>query len=91
MTQDTVGYDTVLFETPVVVDSTVLIVNDQGDSLYFTIEVPTGEIDSTLVVSPNVESSESCDTVYIHAADVLYNIPGHVKVQDPTTRCLPLV
>ena len=67
-----------LIETPVVVDSTVLIVNDQGDSLYFTVEVPTGDIDSTFVVSPIVESTESCDTVYIHAADVLYNIPGHL-------------
>jgi hypothetical protein len=81
--QDTVGYDTMLIETPVVLDSTVLIVNEQGDSLYFTVEVPTGDIDSTFVVSPIVESSESCDTVYIHAADVLYNIPEHLKVRDP--------
>ena len=81
--EETVGYDTVLIETPVIVDSTVLIVNGQGDSLYYTIEVPTGEIDSTLEVTPIVEVTETCDTTYIHAEDVLYNIPEHLKVQDP--------
>ena len=31
--EETVGYDTVLIETPVIVDSTVLIVNGKGFSL----------------------------------------------------------
>ena len=80
---DTVGYDTLVFETPVVVDSTILVINGQGDSLYYTIEVPTGEIDSTVVINPVVETAEVCDTVYIHAADVLSNSPARIKVQDP--------
>ena len=85
VTTDTIGYDTLVFENPVVVDSTILVINSQGDSLYYTIEVPTGEIDSTVVVNPVVTTSEVCDTVYIHAADVLYNIPERIKVQDPYT------
>ena len=64
-------------------DSTLLVINSQGDSLYYTIEVPTGEIDSTTVVTPIVSTTEVCDTVYIHAADVLYNIPERIRVQDP--------
>jgi len=82
---DTVGYDTLVIENPVVVESTILVINDAGDSLFYTIEVPTGEIDSTVVVTPVTTTTEQCDTVYIHAADVLYNIPERIKVQDPYT------
>ena len=38
---------------------------------------------TTTVIEPIVTTSEQCDTMYVHAADVLYNIPGQVKVQDP--------
>ena len=85
VTTDTLGFDTLLITTPVVMDSTLLVINSQGDSLYYTIEVPTGEIDSTTVVTPIVSTTEVCDTVYIHAADVLYNIPERIRVQDPYT------
>jgi hypothetical protein len=85
VTTDTIGYDTLVFEFPVVVDSTILIINSQGDSLYYTIEVPTGEVETTVEYNPIVTTMEQCDTVYIHAADVLYNIPERIKVRDPYT------
>lgn len=83
---DTVGYDTVAFYTEIVlVDSAFTYVDAEGDSLYYVFDVPTGEYDTTLVVEPIVNTTEQCDTVYIHAADVLYNIPERIRVQDPYT------
>ena len=89
-TTEVVGYDTMMFTNPVVVDSTILIVNDAGDSLYYTIELPTGEIDTTYVIEPIEETTVLCDTVYIHEADTLYNIPERIKVQDPYTNMFVL-
>ena len=83
VTTDTVGSDTTLVLTEIVeIDSVFTFVED-GDSLYHVFEVPTGVYDTTTVIEPIVTTSEQCDTLYIHAADVLYNIPEQLKVKDP--------
>jgi hypothetical protein len=80
---DTVGTDTTLVLTELIeIDSVFTFVQD-GDSLYHVFEVPTGVFDTTMVIEPIVSTSEQCDTLYVHAADVLYNIPGQLKVKDP--------
>ncbi len=83
ITTDTVGADTTIVLTEIFeVDSVFTFVQD-GDSLYHVFEVPTGVFDTTTVIEPIVSTFEQCDTLYVHAADVLYNIPEQVKVQDP--------
>ena len=83
VTTDTVGEDTTIVLTEIFeIDSVFTFVQD-GDSLYHVFEVPTGVYDTTTVIEPIVSTSEQCDTLYVHAADVLYNIPEQVKVQDP--------
>ena len=80
---DTAGSDTTLVLTELFeIDSVFTFVQD-GDSLYHVFEVPTGTFDTTVVVEPIVNTTEQCDTFYVHAADVLYNIPEQVKVRDP--------
>ena len=80
---DTVGADTTLVLTELIeIDSVFTFVQD-GDSLYHVFEVPTGVFDTTMVIEPIVSTSEQCDTLYVHAADVLYNIPEQLKVKDP--------
>ena len=77
---DTVGTDTTLVLTELIeIDSVFTFVQD-GDSLYHVFEVPTGVFDTTMVIDPPT-TSEQCDTLYIHAADV-YNIE-QLKVKDP--------
>ena len=36
--------------------------------------------DTTFVEEPIINTTEVCDTVYVHAADVLYNIPERIRV-----------
>jgi len=80
---DTAGSDTTLVLTELFeIDSVFTFVQD-GDSLYHVFEVPTGTFDTTVVVESIVNTTEQCDTFYVHAADVLYNIPEQVKVRDP--------
>ena len=84
VTSDTVGYETIEFVSEIIeTDSVFTYVDAEGDSLYYVFDVPTGVFDTTFVEEPIVNTTEVCDTVYVHAADVLYNIPERIRVQDP--------
>ena len=84
VTSDTVGVEIIEFVTEIIAtDSVFTYVNADGDSLFYVFDVPTGVYDTTFVEEPIVNVTEVCDTVYIHPADVLYNIPERIKVKDP--------
>ena len=84
VTSDTVGFETTEIVTEIIdTDSVFTYVDENGDSLYYVFDVPTGMFDTTYVEEPIVNTTEVCDTVYVHAADVLYNIPERIRVKDP--------
>lgn len=84
VTSDTVGFETTEILTEIIdTDSVFTYVDENGDSLYYVFDVPTGMFDTIYVEEPIVNTTEVCDTVYVHAADVLYNIPERIRVKDP--------
>ena len=77
--QDTVGFDTTTVTVEVYITDSVYA--EQIDE-YFVYVVDTMYETST-TLEPIINTVQQCDTMYIHAQDVLYNIPEHVKVKDP--------
>ena len=75
---DTLGVDSQMFVEPVVIDTFLII-----DGEEFPVTIETGDFDTTYSEPFFViEEGETCDTMYVHAADTLYNIPERIKVQD---------
>jgi hypothetical protein len=84
VTFDTVGFETTEIMTEIIEsDSVFTYVDANGDSLYYVFDVPTGEFETSIIEEPIINTMEVCDTMYVHAADVLYNIPGRIRVKDP--------
>ena len=56
-----------------------------GDTVtvYTVIDVPTGVYDTTFNYVTLYDEYEVCETLYVHAADTLYDIPEQLMVQDP--------
>ena len=78
------GFETTEILTEIIdTDSVFMYVDENGDSLYHVFDLPTGMFDTTFVEEPIINTTEVCDTVYVHAADVLYNIPERIRVKDP--------
>ena len=86
--QDSIGVDTVAVATEVIVTDTLVteyIEETTGDTVtvYTVIDVPTGVYDTTFNYVTLYDEYEVCETLYVHAADTLYDIPEQLMVQDP--------
>lgn len=72
------GTETVITDITPIVDS--MYIEDWDEWVYNTVGY-----DTTFAEVPVYEITETCDTMYFHAGDTLYDEPGRLKVRDPYT------
>jgi len=72
------GTETVITDITPIVDS--IYIEDWDEWVYNTVGY-----DTTFADVPVYDVMETCDTVYFHAADTLYDEPGRLQVRDPYT------
>lgn len=84
---DTISSDTIDVIDEIIPNllDTIMIV----DGIEYEVQIDLGN-DTVWTEEVVYETTVECDTMFVHAADTLYEVPGRIKVQDPYNTMLTI-